>query len=237
VSAAYRTHVTGTQASGTFVDVTTTGAGIGSTDTLWLIVFSDTADISFNTPSGWTARGTHTAPSSHSFAVFSRTLSAAPDTTYTVTRVSTGAIDIGAVLIALNPDTDIGPPAITFTKEPAATAGGTVTNTQTISFTGAADPAVLLCAWINDTNNSVTTPPTGMTAIVNHVSSTAGCAVYYQNNPGSGALSKSLTWGGTTDNTYAVALLAAYTAGGGGGATYKLKKRLLAEGLFTARAA
>ncbi|MEE8264025.1 MAG: DUF2341 domain-containing protein, partial [Gammaproteobacteria bacterium] len=91
------------------------------------------------------------------------------------------------------------------------------TGLNTISTTSvtATTANLFYAAFVNDDNEAVTTAPP--LNVLDSVTTSSTAQATYYGNVGAGAISESLTWGGTADETAAVAAVFSWTAAAGGG--------------------
>lgn len=204
-----------TQNNGTATTlVLTPEAGTASGDILVAFLTDDAATRTITAPDGtWTAIQSYNA-GPFSGASFYKVLSAAPAANYTFGGFAGGGSNVNAgTLTTINLGTD------TFSAITSSVANQDVAGTvqATTAVTGVTDPSVLLCAWMGDDGIAVSSAPSGM-ALEEAVEpgATLALEVYSQVNPGTGSLTKSLTWNGSTQ-TIAIAALFNIDAGGGGG--------------------
>lgn len=188
-------------------------SGATSGDELYAFVFHDSGGGAISADvGGWTELQDGTTGTSQvRGAAYHRTLSAAPDATYSFTSAGAAA-GMVVILVAVNPNGD------TFASNSSTLAGADATTTSTVSaLTGVADPSVILVGYGADDSNTIATPPAGYTALQDAVDGAAMEGVAYGLvNPGTGSLTPALVWGTSTD-VVAIGILADFTAAGGGG--------------------
>lgn len=183
----------------------TTPTGTVSGDVLLAFVLVD--NIGTITATGWTTIQNGAGGAGQmNHGAFYIDLAVSPDANYTFTN-SGSAGNMEVVLVAVDKGGDTLD-AITGTLSATNT---TATGT-TASLTGAADPTLVLCAFGSDDNNTIATPPSGMSSVQTVDGSALELAVYSQSNIGAAAFTKSIVWNTSTD-TIQSAVLMDWTAG------------------------
>lgn len=189
----------------------TTPAGAVTGDVLIAFVLAD----NFNglTATGWTPIDVgHGGGTQMHLGTYYIDLASSPAADYTFTS-SAAAGNMEVVLIAVDKGGD---------TLDAITGSLTATNTTatgtTASLTGAANPTLVLCGFGSDDNNTIATPPSGMSSVQTVDGSASELAVYSEANVGAAAFTRSIVWNTSTD-TIQAAVLMDWTSGGGGGST------------------
>lgn len=202
-----------TQNNGTATTlVLTPEAGTASGDILVAFLTDDATARTLTAPDGtWTAIQSYNA-GPFSGASFYKVLSAAPAANYTFSGFAGGGSNVNAGTL-----TSIALGGESFNAITSSVANQDVAGTvqATTAVTGVTDPSILLCAWMGDDSVTVSSAPSGMTleeAV--EPGATLALETYSQVNPGTGSLTKSLTWSGSTQ-TIAIAALFDLTASAG----------------------
>ena len=79
-------------------------------------------------------------------------------------------------------------------------------NSLTTGSVTATDNSMLICAWSNDDNEAVSSPPSGMTLIANQNGGSVSVDGYYESRS-SGAVTKSLTYSGGGEELRSIAIV------------------------------
>lgn len=192
------------------------GAGVGGFAIVGLT--SDGASDTFAAvEGGWTEAFINTAGNDYRSVWYVREIASTPPSSWGFTCSDA---NFGGRLVVVMPESGE-------VFDAAAYAGVDNTSTDTpatAAVTNVDDPRVWLGFFTNDTNFTVTTPPTGST-IVGTVHGSGGTttasACYQIANPADvGSITRSLTWSGW-DNTCTFAILVSFTEGGSSGTEYE----------------
>lgn len=185
------------------------GAGVGGYAIVGL-TSDGAADTFAAVESGWTEAFINTAGNDYRSVWYVRQITETPPSSWGFTCSDS---NFGGRLVVVMPESGE-------VFDAAAYAGADNTSTDTPATTGVtnvANPRVWLGFFTNDTNFTVTTPPSGGT-IVGTVHGSGGTttasACYQIANPADvGTITRSLTWSGW-DSTVAFAVLVSFTEGG-----------------------
>lgn len=175
----------------------TTPTGAASGDKLVAFVFADDSTEAWSPNAGgvWTPVQDMTiaAGSIGTAAVYEAVLSGSPAASYQFDLAGGVNKQCHGILVCINPDGG------TFGTTVSSEAQGiSVTATSTAAVTGVAGDSVLVCSWASTNNRAVTTPPATMTEAQVSDGGASDLAVYTELAPGTGSLTRSLTWASLT---------------------------------------
>ncbi len=186
----------------------TTPTGAASGDILVACMNSDDPTGTFSGDGGgWTELRNSTYQGVAGAAMFYRQLSGAPAASYAFTN-SSAANGFHLTLTAINPNGDTFSAATVSTFASIAS-GADSSNT---ALTGVADPTVAIFMSACDDNNTVATPPSGMTLEEFVDGGGSELAVYSQVNVGTGSITKTASWTTAGGEKAAVLAIFAFTA-------------------------
>lgn len=185
-------------------------AAVVAGDDLYAIIAHD-ADAVITPPIGWDTYQDNGGPGmGHRHSIFRLHLTGSPASSYTF--VSAGSNGRLGVLIAINPNgcTFVGYSTPT---SAATSAASIVTGSVTVPST----PNLLLASFTCDSNDTIATPPSGMTRAAYADGSSLELDAYYAIDHASGATTKTLDWSTGGFGHIANIVAIEYAAGGGGG--------------------
>jgi len=180
-------------------------AGTVDGDIMIAIIVDDVASV-LEWPAGWeqidyiTVSGGHKQSAAYKIA-------SGEGSSYTFTSGNDADHDLSGVIATFYKDSG------DWNFEDYNESSDSSANTLVTASVACIDDSILICGWGNDDNESVTSDPADMTICHTELGSSTATSVWYEARD-AGAVTKSLTWGGSAEELVSQAFVLVVTGGG-----------------------